>query len=188
MIGWGLVACGLGLLIAAGLMVRYAKLPPWTHRDLLAFVALVGTIGGAIILTLLKWLQTERFNEQSDRLITELVRERPSQLNDAVGGALSTIIDAVTWDLKLTSVGIIVVLLSLGLVISARTLKGKFLGNEFEMGTDEHVAAATAALETARAANEKANQIAGTPASPQPAPAPAPAAEPIDAAPSSRRP
>ena len=151
-------------MVAAALFVRYAKLPPWTHRDLLAFLALLATIGGAMILTILKQLQTEKFNEQSDRLITELVRERPTQVNEAVGGALTTIIDSLTWNSKLDSAGIIVVLLSLGLVISARTLKGKIFGGEFEMGSgseeQRRAAAAQGAAATAEAANEKAEQIA----------------------------
>lgn len=180
MIGWGLVACGLGLIIAAALFLRFAKLPPWTHRDLLAFFALLATIGGAMILTLLKWLQSEKFNEQSDRLISELVRERPTLVNEAVGEALETIIDALTWDLKLTSAGIIVVLLSLGLVISARTLKGKIFGGEFEMGTGEQRAAAEGARKTADAAESEADRIAAG----APPPAPKPAA---DVAPTSRK-
>lgn len=161
MIGWGLVACGLAIMVSAALFVRYAKLPPWTHRDLLAFLALLATIGGAMILTILKYLQTERFNQQSDRLIAELVRERPSQISSSVGKVLETIIDSVTWNTKLDSVGIIVVLLSLGLVISARTLKGKIFGNEFEMQTGEaQRAAAEGARQTAAAADAKADQIA----------------------------
>lgn len=175
MIGWGLVVCGLALIVSAFLFIRFAKLPPWTHRDVLAFLALLGTIGGAMILTLLKWLQTDKFNEQADRLISELVRERPSQLSDAVGGTLTTIIETASWDQKLTSAGIIIVLLSLGLVISARTLKGKIFGNEFEMGSGEQRAAAEAARETANAADTVATKIEQAPA---PAAAP-PAAPPM---------
>lgn len=172
MIGWGLIACGVGIIIAALLLVRFAKLPPWTHRDLLAFLALVATIGGAMVLTLLKWLQSEKFNEQSDRLIAELVRERPNLISPEVGQALTTIIDSLTWDLKLTSVGIIVVLLSLGLVISARTLKGKILGAEFDMATGDPI--------PVKVEQPKSEPV---PVAPQPPPA-APA---VDAAPSSRK-
>lgn len=135
MIGIAIIVAGIALVGVVFVIVRFGKLPPWTHRDVLAFVALCSTVGGAVILTLLKWVQTDKFNEQSDRLITELVRERPSLVNAKVGDALSTIIDALTWNLRLDSAGIIVVLLSLGLVISARTIKAKVLGNELEMGT-----------------------------------------------------
>lgn len=169
-VGIGLIVCGIGFMVSTGLLVRYAKLPPWTHRDLLAFIALVATVGGAVILTNLKWLQADWFNHEADRLINELVRERPVLVNAKVGEALTTIIDAQTWDQKFTSVGIIVVLLSLGLVISARTLKGKFLGNEFEMQTGEaqRAAAAAGAAATAQAAEEKAGQIASGAAPPTP--------------------
>lgn len=159
-----------GIVAAAGLVVMLfkVKLPPWGHRDLLAFIALVATIGGAMILTLLKWVQTDKFNQQTDRLITELLRERPGAVNDSVGRVLTTIVDALTWDLKLTSVGIIVVLLSLGLVISSRIIKGKVLGNEFEMQTSTDNAAANAAFQTAQAAEVKAEEIARTSAAPGP--------------------
>lgn len=182
LIGWGLIACGAGLIAAAGLMVRYAKLPPWSHKDLLAFLALVGTIGGAVILTVLKNDQVEHFNHHAERLINELVRERQGAVHESVGESLNTIIDALAWDHKLSSVGIIVVLLSLGLVISARTLKGKFLGGEFEMGGAGHEAAARAAAaagaaETAEAAVDRAHDIAQAGA----------VAEIVDAAPTARQ-
>lgn len=159
------------VLIAGGILAAVAlvfllfriggKLPPWGHRDLLAFIALVATIGGAMVLTLLKWVQTDKFNQQTDRLITEILRERPSAVNESVGKALTTIVDALTWDLQFTSIGIIVVLLSLGLVISSRIIKGKVFGNEFEMRTEaERQAAVEAARETAGAAQEKSKEIA----------------------------
>ena len=152
---------GLAAVIALYMLVRYAKLPPWGHRDLLAFIALIATIGGAMVLTLLKWIQTDKFNQQTDRLITELLRERPSAVNDAVARVLTTIVDSLTWNSKLDSVGIIVVLLSLGLVISSRIIKGKVLGNEFEMATGgEAAAAASGAKKVAEAADAKAEQIA----------------------------
>lgn len=178
-VGFGLVCCGVAFMVSAALLVRYAKLPPWTHRDLLAFLALLATIGGAIILTLLKWLQTDRFNVQADRLITEIVRAPKETVHEAVGSALSTIIDSLTWDIKLTSIGIIVVLLSLGLVISSRVIKGKFLGNEIEMGTnDQRAAAAAGAAAVAGAAQDTATDIAGgTPVPPAPV---------VDSAPTSR--
>lgn len=162
---WLAILIAVIMPLATYALLKFAKLPPWGHRDLLAFMALVATIGGAMILTLMKWIQTDKFNQQTDRLITELVRERPTQVNEAVGGALDTIVDALTWDLKLTSVGIIVVLLSLGLVISSRIIKGKVLGNEFEMSnnTDAKEAAAAGARATADAADQKAEQIAADP-------------------------
>jgi hypothetical protein len=121
----------LAFVFGMFIIIKWGKLPPWTHRDMLAFLALVATIGGAVILTLLNYFQNETFVRQADRLITELVRDRT--VRDEVGQVLTTIIDSQSWITKLQSAGIVIVLLSLGLVISARTIKGKFLGNEFEM-------------------------------------------------------
>jgi hypothetical protein len=152
-------------VVALTLLLRYAKVPAWSHRDLLAFIALIATVGGAILLTMLKVMQNDVFNRQADRLITELVRD--SNVRSEVGQVLNTIIDAQAWNIKMDSAGIIVVLLSLGLVISSRIIKGKILGNEFEMGTQherEAAAAAAGARATAKAADEKADSIAATPA------------------------
>lgn len=176
MIETAIIVGALALLGTVFIIIRWGKLPPWTHRDVLAFVALCSTVGGAMILTFLKWVQTDKFNEQSDRLITELVRERPNLLNAKVGDALSTIIDSLTWSLRLDSAGIIVVLLSLGLVISARTIKAKVLGGELEMGTGERNAAAAAAQDTAGAAKDRADEISDQAA----------AATDVDAAPTAR--
>jgi hypothetical protein len=179
MITIAIIAGALALVLIVVGIVRWGNLPAWSHRDVLAFVALLATIGGAIILTLQKWVQTDKFNEQADRLITEIVRERPTQISDAVGQTLSTIIDAQTWTQKLDSAGIIVVLLSLGLVISARTLKGKIFGSEFEMGSGEaQRAAAEGARQTAEAASDQANEIAAQAAPLPPAPDAAPTSRP----------
>lgn len=160
MVNLAILVGGVALVLVMFLILRWGKLPPWTHRDVLAFSALLATVGGAIILSLMVWGQTGKFNEQADRLISELVRERPTNIAPEVGNALSTIIDSLTWSLKLDNAGIIVVLLSLGLVISARTLKAKVLGGEFEMNGGEARAAAAAAQDTADSAQNRADQIA----------------------------
>jgi hypothetical protein len=132
-----IVVGGIVFILVVIAILRWGKLPPFTHRDMLALIALLGTIGGAMILTFLKWIQTDRFNAQSDRLVVELTKPHPNGIAQQVGDALSTITGALAWNLKLDSVGIIVVLLSLGLVISARTIKAKALGSELEMGTTD---------------------------------------------------
>lgn len=159
---WLTIFGTIAFIIALYVLVRYAKLPAWSHRDLLAFIALIATIGGAIVLTVLKWSQSVRFNDQTDRLISELVKDRPTAINQAIGEALGTIISALTWDLKLTSAGILVVLLSLGLVISSRVIRGKIWGSEFELSNEqrEAAAAAAAARATADAADRQATDIA----------------------------
>jgi hypothetical protein len=140
-------------------ILRWGKLPPFEHRDMLALIALLGTIGGAMILTFLKWIQTDRFNAQTDRLVVELTKPHPNGIATQVGQALSTITDALAWNLKLDSAGIIVVLLSLGLVISARTIKAKVFGNEVEMNGGDPVGAAQGARLVADAADTKATAI-----------------------------
>lgn len=143
------------------ILIKYTRLPAWSHRDVLAFIALIATIGGAAILTGLKWAQVSKFNDQTDRLITELVKTRSVAINHSVGDALQTIVGALAWDLKLTSLGIIVVLLSLGLVISSRVIRGKIWGNELELSNIEREqrAAAAAAQSVAGAAREQADEI-----------------------------
>lgn len=165
-----IVVGGLALVIAVLIIVKWAGLPPWTHRDVLAFVALIATIGGAMILSLSNHLQLDSFTDQANRLIDELVRARGTHLDHAIGDTLKAIIDAQSFVIQWQSVGMIIVLLSLGLVISARTLKGKIFGNEFEMGTGEQQrAAAEGARQTAVAAEEKAEQIAEGGVGPPPA-------------------
>lgn len=167
---WVAIVAVIGSLVGLYWLLKYSKLPEWSHRDVLAFIALIATIVGAAVLTLMKWGQANKFNEQTDRLITELVRERKEQLNEAVGTALNTIVDGLIWDIKLTSVGIIIVLLSLGLVISSRVIRGKLWGSEFELADGqaqrEKQAAAVGARQTANVADDKADQLAGAAAAP----------------------
>jgi hypothetical protein len=171
-----IVVGGLVFVLVVIAILRWGKLPPFTHRDLLALIALLGTIGGAMILTFLKWEQTDRFNAQSDRLVVELTKPHPNGIAQQVGDALSTITGALAWNLKLDSVGIIVVLLSLGLVISARTIKAKALGSELEMGTGDNAV-------PVRVANTDDDPV---PATLQPAADPPPQPDLPDPAPTAR--
>ena len=126
----------VALVVSTFLLVRYGKLPAWTIKDLFGIIALYATIGGAILLTMMKVTQNDVFVRQADLLIQSLLRQPSAR--EEVGQVLTTIIDAQAWNLKMDSVGIIIVLLSLGLVISNRTLRGKGLGTEFEMTTGEN--------------------------------------------------
>ena len=95
-------------------------LPAWTWRNIIALIALGATIAGAAVLTLVIWHMIDLFAADADRLLTELVRDR--QARPEVGQVLIIIYEALAWGMKLLLVGIIVVLLSLGLAITARKL------------------------------------------------------------------
>jgi hypothetical protein len=131
---WLILISALGLGAGFFALVRWGKLPPYTHKDVLAYIAMFATIGGAMILTLFVSGTTDIFVRQSDKLITDLVAS--SSVHQSIGTVLINIIDAIAFNLKMAMAGIIVVLLSLGLVISNRTLRGKLLGNEIELSTD----------------------------------------------------
>lgn len=130
----GVIIGSAALVACVFLLLRFGKLPAWTIKDLFGMIALMATISGAVILTLLKVLQNEVFVKQAYLLIDSLLKTPNAR--DEVGQVLLTIIDAQAWNLKMDSVGIIIVLLSLGLVISNRTVRGKGLGAEFELSTD----------------------------------------------------
>jgi hypothetical protein len=129
------ISVALGLAIATGLVIRYGKLPPWGHRDLLAYAAMMATILGLLILVIFVDHGQQTFVTQADRLINELVRD--PKVKDSVGTVLTTIIDAQAFNLKLGMIGIITGILSLGLVISARTLKASGLGANIELATGD---------------------------------------------------
>jgi hypothetical protein len=137
LVGLAIIVGGVSLVLSVFILVKWGRLPAWTHRDVLAFLAMIATIGGAMILSLANHEQLATFTAQANRLIDEMVRERKGDLSPAIGDVLKRIIEAQSFVVQWQSVGIILVLLSLGLVISARTLKGKLLGGEFEMGTGE---------------------------------------------------
>jgi hypothetical protein len=151
---------GAGFALFLFLLLRFANPGVWTHRDILAFIV---TCGGAMALTFVKFLQNEVFVRQADRLINELVRERSTAVHPDLGEVLKEIISTQSTDITMNSAGVLVVLLSLGLVIGVRTFKGRLPGGaEFEMGGGEgaHSAAAQGAKAAAKAADDKADAIA----------------------------
>jgi hypothetical protein len=129
------VIIAVSMVLATGLLIRFAKLPPWGHRDMLAYVAMMATILGLLILVLFVDRFQEVFVAQADRLITELVRD--PKVKDSVGDVLISIIDAMAFNMKFALIGVVVGLLSLGLVISARSLKASGLGANIELTTGE---------------------------------------------------
>lgn len=165
-----------GILFAAfiAITVRHAQKHVWRQGDLLAFIALIVTCGGAMALTYLKVRQNDVFVRQADQLIGVLTSERHGQINVVIGQVLREIIGTQAWDIKLNSAGVLIVLLSLGLVIGVRQFKFRLPGGaeaSIGGGTDDAREAATqAARATAEAAESKAEQIAeqGPPATPPP--------------------
>lgn len=124
----------LSLILVIFFFIRAGPVKEWTHRDVLAFIALIATIAGAIVLLILNNAQNSVFVRQADRLINELVRD--PNVRKEVGDVLLEIVSSQTEIQYAQSIGIIIVLLSLGLVISARTFKANLPGGSgFEFGT-----------------------------------------------------
>ncbi len=161
----------LGLAIVAGvvawLLIRsrngWPVLPEWTWNDIRKNVALVATIIGAAILTTMAWGLLDELVEMARGLIGDLLRHPgnappPQQ----VGTALDVIIGAIAWGLKLLLAGVVVVLLSLGFVITPRRFDFHGpggIGGGFGGGDGEVPAPVAAAREVAAAADKKADQI-----------------------------
>lgn len=125
----------VSMATSTGLLIKFAKLPPWSHRDMLAYAAMMATILGLLILVLFVDNGQSTFVIQANRLIDELIRD--PKVREAVGDVLTTIINAQAFNMKLAMGGIIVGILSLGLVISARTLKASGLGANLELATGD---------------------------------------------------
>lgn len=165
---WLVIIVAISMALSTGLLIKFAKLPPWGHRDMLAYVAMMATILGLLILVLFVDNGQQTFVTQADRLINELVRD--PKVKEAVGNVLTTIIDAQAFNLKFAMIGVIVGILSLGLVISARTLKASGLGANIELATGDDGKPAIPVV----VAQSKTDPVPVTlPIPPAPAPAPA---------------
>lgn len=163
MIIWLALAGVILFALFVVLSVRHAQKYSWRQGDLLAFIALIVTCGGAMALTLLKVRQNDVFVRQADQLIAVLTSERHGTVSKTIGEVLSEIIGTQAWDIKLNSAGVIIVLLSLGLVIGVRQFKFRLPGGaeaSIGGGTDAREAATEAARATADAAEDKADKIA----------------------------
>jgi hypothetical protein len=162
-----LLAVAIAAGVVAWLLIRsrnvWPALPEWTWNDIRKNVALVGTIIGAAILTTMAWGLLNDLVAMARGLIGDLLRSPanappPKQ----VGDALEVVISSIAWGLKLLLAGVVVVLLSLGFVITPR--RSDFhgpggIGGGFGGGDGEVPAPVVAAREVAKAADDKAEQI-----------------------------
>lgn len=116
----------------------WPALPAWDWHDIRKLLALVFTILGAAILTAMAWSLLNELVVMAKGLIRDLMTHSSANPPPkAVGGSLETIIGVLAWGLKLLLAGVLVVLLSLGFVITPRAfefqagaLKGNFRGGD----------------------------------------------------------
>jgi hypothetical protein len=126
---WPVILALLGVaaaqLVVALLLWRsrnaWPPLPAWTWKDLRQGVALLATVAGAAVLTLLAWWLL-------DRLYVLLARDVRSPVAVSIA-------DGLVWGLKLLLAGVLGVILSLGLVIGRRQVRLKGPGTT-EMQVD----------------------------------------------------
>lgn len=148
----------------------WPALPEWTWNDIRKNVALVATIIGAAILTLMAWGLLDDLVMMAKGLIGDLLRHNAKSPPPAqVGTALEVIISAIAWGLKLLLAGVVVVLLSLGFVITPRRFDFHGpggIGGGFGGGDGEVPPPVKAARQVAQAADQKADQIAADAAAP----------------------
>lgn len=161
----------LGVAVVAGvvawLLIRgrngWPALPEWTWAIILKLLALLATIGGAGVLTVMAWGLLDELVYMAKGLIGDLLRHTgqvppPRE----VGTALEVIIGAIAWGLKLLLAGVIVVLLSLGFVITPRRFDFHGpggIGGGFGGGDGEVPPPVKAAREVADAAERQAEKI-----------------------------
>lgn len=168
----------LGVALAGGivawLLIRsrngWPALPEWTWNDIRKNVALVATIIGAAVLTTMAWGLLDELVEMARGLIGDLLRHTGNTPPPKeVGTALEMIVGAITWGLKLLLAGVIVVLLSLGFVITPRRFDFHGpggIGGGFGGGDGDIPPEVAGARKVADAADKKADQIADALASP----------------------
>ncbi len=157
---WALIAAlAAGVTIGGGLMWRWFRvlpeLPAFTWPDVRKLGALIGTIGGAFIFTLLAWWLLDQLVLLAKALITELVRDRNAR--PEVGTVLVTVVDALAWGLKLLLGGVILVILSLGFVLGP--VKWAWKGPAGTSGEVSGGDAPAAAQSVAAAAADRADEI-----------------------------
>lgn len=179
-----LVALGIAAGIVAWLLWRgrngWPSLPAWDWHDIRKNVALVATIIGAAVLTAMAWGLLNELVIMAKGLIGDLLHHTgKNPPPKEVGTSLETIISAIAWGLKLLLGGVVVVLLSLGFVITPRHFEFAGPGGIKAgfSGGDEAAAKAAGAKEVAVAAEAKAEEVVAE--AKAAAPVPAPAAEPL---------
>lgn len=135
-------------------------------RDWRALIALGASIAGAAVLTAFAWSLVNLLDGHAGKLIAALLKNTP--VRDEVAGVLVIIIRTLAWGLKLTLVGVIAVLLSLGLAINRRNLelgRGglKMSGGDGDDGMPSLGTVAAAAAGAAAGAVEGAKPVAPDP-------------------------
>lgn len=174
-----LIGVGIAGGVIAWLLWRgrngWPSLPEWTWSDIRKAVALIGTIVGAAVLTTMAWGLLDELVIMAKGLIRDLLVSTPqAPPPKEIGAALEIIIAAIAWGLKLLLGGVVVVLLSLGFVITPRSFEFRGPGNiggGFRGGDSDLPPPVQAARAVAEAADDKAEQIAanaGEPAKPAP--------------------
>ena len=141
-----LVAIAGGIAMLLRWRDVFPPLPQWTWRNIMALIALLGTIIGAAVLTAVAWWLLDQMLLMARALIGELMRDPNAR--PEVGKVLVTIVDATAWGLKLLLAGVIVVLLSLGIAITPRKIVVNRTGAEMSGGDDEPPPAPAATVTT----------------------------------------
>lgn len=147
----------------------WPPIPGWTWIIIFKLLALAATIVGAGILTALFWYRGNLRAARLDRVIDYLANGKGG---DAMGEIAKTLVAGMNLDSHLLVGGILVIVLSLGWVLTPRKFefqgpggfRGAFSGGEEEahqQGMVEGAAAATAA------AGKKTTEIATNPAGEQ---------------------
>lgn len=147
---FALIGAGCAAFVATWLLWRgrgdWPPIPAWTWREIRQLIALIATIAGAAVLTALAWWLIELLHGV-------LVRD----LTSPVAVILA---DGLVWGLKLLLAGVLLVILSLGLVIGPRLFNFKGPGGiEAGLGGGENDSPEKAAEAVAGAAVAKAQEI-----------------------------
>jgi hypothetical protein len=176
---FALVAVTVAVGVIAWLLIRsrngWPALPEWTWQIIIKLVALVATIIGAAVLTIMAWGLLDQLVFMAKGLIGDLLRHTgQAPPPKEVGTALEVIIGAIAWGLKLLLAGVVVVLLSLGFVITPRRFDFHGpggIGGGFGGGEGEVPPPVKAAREVADAAERQADKIEAKAAAAPSAPA-----------------
>lgn len=163
-----LLALALTAGVTAWLLWRgrnaWPPLPEWTWNDIRKNVALIATIIGAAVLTAMAWALLDQLVAMARGLIGDLLRHTgPLPPPREVGAAVVIVIGSIAWGLKLLLAGVVVVLLSLGFVITPRSFDFHGpggIGGGLRGGDGELPPEVAGARKVAAAADAKADQIA----------------------------
>lgn len=121
-------------LVTAWLLFRsrdkWPALPDWTWKEIRQLVALIATVAGAAVLTALAWWLLDLTNDLLVKIVVEMADGRASTMLPIALALASGLV----WGLKLLLAGVLLVILSLGLVIGPRVFGFKGPG-----GTEAHL-------------------------------------------------